>query len=181
MSTPTIPGQPISNKRLKEISEVYADDHDVIGELLAEVTRQRNENAFDKDRAQIAEAMAAAYVAHFEKLELIDCEGWTGCPPDCAGEHHDQLREALVEIEHLNHQLDAQRTLRNGAEAMYGVTKRLSERRRTERDGLRADLAEMTRCRDAALRYADRQHVPIELDEEIDVDGEVLSDRITDH
>lgn len=48
------------------------------------------------------------------------------------------------------------------------------------RDKARADLKEMTGCRDAAMRYADRQHVPVELDDEIDIDGEFLSERIAD-
>lgn len=42
----------------------------------------------------------------------------------------------------------------------------------------KADLDEMTRCRDNALAYAERQHVPIELDDEIDIDGEELVSRI---
>lgn len=43
---------------------------------------------------------------------------------------------------------------------------------------VRADLAEMTGCRNAAMAYAERQHVPIELDDEIDIDGEELASRI---
>ncbi|HEY0936968.1 MAG TPA: hypothetical protein VGD91_24940 [Trebonia sp.] len=47
-----------------------------------------------------------------------------------------------------------------------------------EVDRLRAQLAEMIRCRDNAMSYAERQHVPIQLDDEIDINGEVLADRI---
>lgn len=42
----------------------------------------------------------------------------------------------------------------------------------------RALLAEMARCRNNAMAYAERGHVPIELDNEIDIDGEVLAGRI---
>lgn len=47
-----------------------------------------------------------------------------------------------------------------------------------EIDRLRAQLAEMTRCRDNAMAYANREHVPIDLDDEIDTDGEELANRI---
>lgn len=43
---------------------------------------------------------------------------------------------------------------------------------------LRGLLAEMTRCRNNAMAYAERQYVPIELDDEIDTDGEELAGRI---
>lgn len=56
------------------------------------------------------------------------------------------------------------------------------EQPQDERDAeilrLRANLDEMTRCRDNALAYAERQHVPIQLDDEIDIDGEELASRI---
>lgn len=52
------------------------------------------------------------------------------------------------------------------------------DKRDAEISRLKADLDEMTRCRDNALAYAERQHVPIQLDDEIDIDGEELASRI---
>lgn len=68
------------------------------------------------------------------------------------------------------------------ARAYAKALMRPAEQSQDERDAeitkLRADLAEMTGCRNAAMAYAERQHVPIELDDEIDIDGEELASRI---
>lgn len=46
--------EPMSDERLAEIRDVYVDDHDVIGELLAEVERLRGERKADDERTEYA-------------------------------------------------------------------------------------------------------------------------------
>lgn len=81
--------EPISDERLAEIRDVYADDHEVIGELLAEVKRQRFEIAranqeietlsaeveadngeAEKARAELADATTRAETAERELAEV---------------------------------------------------------------------------------------------------------------
>jgi hypothetical protein len=102
---------PMTDERLAEIDRIgYADDHDVIGELRAEVRRARL--AEKKLRATIAE-----------------------------------------EIVTIGEQFDRE-------------------------DQLRKQLKQMSQDRDAAVRHAERQHVPIELGDRTDTDGDVLGDLI---
>lgn len=75
--------EPMSDARLAEIRDVYIDDHEVIGELLAEVERLRAEDALAK-AATKATAVATEVVWFSASFVLgvivgtacIDALGW---------------------------------------------------------------------------------------------------------